>query len=196
MTKAINFAVFAALTEADPINVIANAFNAVKQSDVDVKTLSKRGKAKLLAVIHEIAAKGLEAQAQAAEAAAKIKADADAGNCGVMSAMTRQLDGATVKLKTSKPARAPKTAAPAEPKAPRVTIRTVSEGLLKEVAYIDNDNRPFGLAYDEILARVHTQFEGAKTTVACLRWYAVHMREAGVQLPHRPRVAPVTAKTE
>lgn len=193
MTKAINFAIFAALTEADPIATIANAYNAVKQSDIDTKTLSKRGKAKLLAVIHEAAAKGLEMQ-KAAEAAAADKA---AGNCGVMSMMTQALGNTTsMSPKTSKPARTPK-AQTGEAKAPRPTIRRVSEILLKEVAYHDDDGRPFGLAYDEILALVKQQFDGAKTTVACLRWYAVHMREAGVQLPHRPRVTPVApTKTE
>lgn len=181
---------YLALTEQSPIAEIAGAFNAVKTTELDVKTLAKRGKAKLLAFIHSESAVLLKA----IKAAEQVAADKAAGNCGVMSAMTRSLgDVAAKPVKNTKPARAPKTAAPAEEKAPRVTIRTVSEDLLKEVAYHDDDKRPFGLAYDEILARVHTQFEGAKTTVACLRWYAVHMRERGVQLPHRPRVAPAAA---
>jgi hypothetical protein len=42
------------------------------------------------------------------------------------------------------------------------------------------------LTYEEILLRCHAEFE-CSTTVACLRWYAVRMRERGEKLPPRPR---------
>ena len=42
------------------------------------------------------------------------------------------------------------------------------------------------LTYEEILERVIAEFECA-TSIACLRWYAVRMRERGEKLPARPR---------
>jgi DNA-binding protein HU-beta len=66
-------------------------------------------------------------------------------------------------------------------------IRVVAEQLLLEVVTHDEDKRPYGHSYEEILNRIRAQFEGAKTTVACLRWYAVHMRERGEKVPNRPR---------
>ena len=75
--------------------------------------------------------------------------------------------------------------------------RVVAEQLLLEVVPHDEDKRPYGHSYEEILNRIRAQFEGAKTTVACLRWYAVHMRERGEKVPNRPRAAPTaTAKKE
>lgn len=64
----------------------------------------------------------------------------------------------------------------------KVSIRSVAEALL--VKTTDGDN---GLSYEEILAEVKAQFPDAKTTVGCLRWYAAHMREAGVVIPKRAR---------
>lgn len=43
------------------------------------------------------------------------------------------------------------------------------------------------LTYEEILMQVYAEFECA-TSVACLRWYAVRMRERGEKVPQRPRV--------
>jgi len=60
----------------------------------------------------------------------------------------------------------------------------------------DEEKRPFGHPYEYILDRIREQFDGAKTTVACLRWYAVHMRERGERVPFRPRAVPVAKKAE
>jgi len=68
----------------------------------------------------------------------------------------------------------------------KISIRSVAEALLVKA------DGATGLSYDEILAAVKDQFPSAKTTVGCLRWYAAHMRDAGVVLPKRPRAT--TAK--
>lgn len=158
------------LTEQSNIADIAAVYNELKGTNTDVKTLAKRGKAKLLAQIDAL----LEAQAEK-------KAD-------------EQLD------RVEEPA---KPRAKREPKAPKEkkekgpVIRVVAEQLLLEVVTHDEDKRPYGHSYEEILNRIRAQFEGAKTTVACLRWYAVHMRERGEKVPNRPRATPTaTAKKE
>lgn len=63
----------------------------------------------------------------------------------------------------------------------KVSIRSVAEALLAKA------DGATGLSYDDILAAVKAEFPAAKTTVGCLRWYAAHMRDAGVVLPKRPR---------
>jgi hypothetical protein len=60
----------------------------------------------------------------------------------------------------------------------KISIRLVAEALLVKAE---------ALSYDDVLAAVKAQFPAAKTTVGCLRWYAAHMRDAGVILPKRPR---------
>lgn len=60
--------------------------------------------------------------------------------------------------------------------------------------------RSVGLAYDVILNTIHDMFPGSKTSVACLRWYSVKIREEasgyeGLRLPQRrPRVRPNRSK--
>lgn len=82
-------------------------------------------------------------------------------------------------------------------------IRELCETLLSTVAYHENkskdvgpDNqlkksskltRPVGMSFAEILDDVKATFPNANTSYACLRWYAVHMRHAGVTLPRRPK---------
>jgi hypothetical protein len=83
--------------------------------------------------------------------------------------------------------------APAEKKEKGPSIRSVAEHLLLEVVALDEDKRKVGHSYQTILEKISTQFPGAKTSVACLRWYAVHMRERGVMPPTRPRAKPVAA---
>ncbi len=65
----------------------------------------------------------------------------------------------------------------------KISIRSVAEALLVKV------NGDTGLTYDEVLAAVKAQFPSAKTTVGCLRWYAAHMRDAGVAVPKRARAS-------
>jgi len=75
------------------------------------------------------------------------------------------------------------------------TIRETSIALLCHVDHIDEkDNRSVGLLYNEIVDAVGQLFPESKTTVACLRWYAVKIRAEekgyeGLTLPQkRPRV--------
>lgn len=154
------------LTEQSNIADIAAVYNELKGTNTDVKTLAKRGKAKLLAQIDAL----LEAQAE------KKKAE----------------EQSTARAEEPK-ADEPKATKEKKEKGP--VIRVVAELLLLEVVTHDEDKRPYGHSYEEILNRIRAQFEGAKTTVACLRWYAVHMRERGEKVPNRPRATP-TATTK
>lgn len=185
------------LTEQSNIVDIAAVYNELKGTNTDAKTLAKRGKAKLLAQIDAMleakAEKEAEEQLNRVEEAPKVK---EAPKPDVMSHLVQQVEEA------NKPAEPTKVKAKREPKAPKEkkekgpVIRVVAEALLLEVVTHDEDKRPYGHSYDEILNRIHAQFEGAKTTVACLRWYAVHMRERGEKVPNRPRATPTTAKKE
>ncbi len=64
-----------------------------------------------------------------------------------------------------------------------VPIRQISEDALVEV----DPETGFGISYQAIIARVKTTYPDAETTVACLRWYAVRLREQGTKVPQRPR---------
>jgi FKBP-type peptidyl-prolyl cis-trans isomerase len=188
------------LTEQSNIADIAAVYNELKGTNTDVKTLAKRGKAKLLAQIDAL----LEAQAekkaeeQSAARAEEPKADEPPKTDGVNHFVQQMLQAADKKEEPAKPR------AKREPKAPKEkkekkgpVIRVVAEELLLEVVTHDEDKRPYGHSYEEILNRIRAQFEGAKTTAACLRWYAVHMRERGEKVPNRPRATPTaTAKKE
>lgn len=91
-------------------------------------------------------------------------------------------DRAAEEAVNAKPAKAERVAKPKGP-----TIRSVAERMLLEVVDRDPDGRPLGHPYSVILDAIREQFEGAKTSVACLRWYAVHMRADDVRVPLRPR---------
>lgn len=60
------------------------------------------------------------------------------------------------------------------------TIRECSEFLIRQA-----DDEGLGLPYKNILNIVLANFPKAKTSLACLRWYAGKMREAGETLPKR-----------
>lgn len=94
------------------------------------------------------------------------------------------------------PAPAKGKKAPKEPKEKKRSIRSVAEALLLEVVGIDADKRKVGRSYDDILQAIRAEFPDAKTTVACLRWYAVHMRANEVMPPNRPRAQPPKAEAE
>lgn len=81
-----------------------------------------------------------------------------------------------------------------KPKGP--TIRSVAEALLVEVVGHDVDGRPLSHSYEVILEKIREQFPNAKTTVACLRWYAVHMRAEEIRVPQRPRAQAATQDAE
>lgn len=152
------------LTNESAIADIAARYNELNGTTTDVKSLAKRGKAKLLAKIEELEA--VEAEREAAEEAAREAAEKAAA-------------------KASKSKKEPK---PKKEKGP--VIRHEAEKLLLEVVKHDEDGRPYGHSYEYILSTLLAQFVGAKTTVACLRWYAVHMRERGERVPNRPRANP------
>ncbi len=68
----------------------------------------------------------------------------------------------------------------------RPTIRALAEALLLEVAFTNEDERNVGLTYDVILERIHEAFPEGETSVKCLRWYAVKMKEDENVLPLMP----------
>ena len=78
----------------------------------------------------------------------------------------------------------------AKPRSGRL-VRVATEDLLLHVEHVQN-GRNVGLAYNEILRQIKSEFPEGKTSIACVRWYATHMRERGENLPIRPRSLPVT----
>lgn len=189
------------LTEQSNIADIAAVYNELKGTNTDVKTLAKRGKAKLLAQIDALleaqAEKKADEQLDRVEEPAKTEEPPKAD--GVNHLVQQMLQAADKKedVAPAKPRAKREPKAPKEKKEKGPVIRVVAEQLLLEVVTHDEDKRPYGHSYEEILNRIRAQFEGAKTTVACLRWYAVHMRERGEKVPNRPRATPTaTAKKE
>lgn len=187
------------LTEQSNIADIAAVYNELKGTNTDVKTLAKRGKAKLLAQIDALleaqAEKKADEQLDRVEEPAKTEEPPTAD--GVNHLVQQMLQAADKKEEPAKPRTKREPKAPKEKKEKGPVIRVVAEQLLLEVVTHDEDKRPYGHSYEEILNRICAQFEGAKTTVACLRWYAVHMRERGEKVPNRQRATPTaTAKKE
>lgn len=162
------------LTAESSIADIAARFNELNGSSTDVKTLAKRGKAKLLAQIEAMEAKLPPEEPKAEEPSAFAKS-------------LMQLGAKSEPTKSEKPKRVKKATTEKKEKGP--VIRVEAEKLLLEVVKVDDDKRPWGHSYEYILSTLLAQFEGAKTTVACLRWYAVHMRERGEKVPNRPRAS-------
>lgn len=60
------------------------------------------------------------------------------------------------------------------------TIREASEFML-----LERDEDGEGLPYKFILRCIHVNFPKAKTSIACLRWYANKMNQAGTVMPPR-----------
>lgn len=58
----------------------------------------------------------------------------------------------------------------------------------------DVDGRSIGLKYKEVLDIIHKEFPEASTSVACLRWYVVHLRmdanDLGIPWPDLPQIRP------
>jgi hypothetical protein len=58
----------------------------------------------------------------------------------------------------------------------------------------DVDGRSIGLKYKEVLDIIHGEFPEASTSVACLRWYVVHLRmdanDLGIPWPDLPQIRP------
>jgi len=103
----------------------------------------------------------------------------------------------------------------AKAKASALAVRTIRAAAIEHLChtafYEDYDKKPgpdntveesmegsrsVGLPYDEILRRLKEEFPKCKTSVACLRWYAVKIRVEehgyeGLRLPQRrPRAKP------
>lgn len=169
------------LTNESSIADIAARFNELNGSTTEVKTLAKRGKAKLLAQIEALEAKQPAPQAEPAVTEQPAEPS-------VVTSMVSAL----VSEPASKPAE-PDAKAKKEKKEKGPVIRVEAEKLLLEVVDHDEDKRPYGHTYEYVLNKLREMFPGAKTTVACLRWYAVHMRERGERVPNRRRAAPNTA---
>lgn len=181
------------VNEQSNIADIAARHNELSGKGADPKSLAKRGKAKLLEQI-----KSME-DAKAAAAAIELGAAPEAveeakEQPNGLAMLLKQMQDAKEKKASAKPKAEPKPKKEKKVKGP--VIRVVAEALLLEVTHKDEDGRPYGHAYDTILERIREQFDGAKTTVACLRWYAVHMRERGEKVPNRPRAQPAKAAKE
>lgn len=110
-----------------------------------------------------------------------------------------------------KPKKEPKAKAEPKPKKPKAEksdepVRTIKQASLELMCVVDfyenkttgerddgpnyTNARSVGLSYTEILRRLADEFPDAKTSVACLRWYAVKVRAGeryyeGYQLPQR-----------
>jgi len=179
------------LSNESNIADIAARHNELSGKEADPKSLAKRGKGKLLEQIAAMEAAQTEAAivelagTPTPELSEKIEKAKEEPNG--LSMLLKQMT--ETKDKAPK-AKAKKDKAPKEKKEKGPVIRQVAEGLLLEVVSHDEDKRPYGHSYETVLDRIHQQFEGAKTTVACLRWYAVHMRERGEKVPNRPRAQP------
>lgn len=174
------------VNENSTIAELAARHNFLSGVTRDVKTLAKRGRLKMLAQIREME-EALE-NAKAAEEASIPDESSEVVSASVFDQLTKPSVLEAAKQAAPKKAKAAKKDKVVKEKGP--SIRSVAEALLLEVTSHDDDGRPYGLTYDEILQTIRAQFEGAKTSVACLRWYAVHMRERGEKVPNRPRAQP------
>lgn len=177
------------LSNESNIADIAARHNELSGKGADPKSLAKRGKAKLLEQIAAMEADKTEAAivelagTPTPELSEKIEKAKEEPN-GLAMLLTQMTN------KASKPTKPKKEKAAKEKKEKGPVIRVVAEGLLLEVISKDEDGRPYGHSYETILDKIREQFDGAKTSVACLRWYAVHMRERGEKVPNRPRAQP------
>lgn len=174
---------------------VAARHNELSGKNADPKSLAKRGKAKLLEQIAAMEADKAAAEALALGAPAEKVEEAKEQPNGLAMLLKQMQDAKDKKDdKPAKPRKDKKEPKPKKEKGP--VIRVVAEALLLEVVSHDEDKRPYGHSYETILDSIRAQFDGAKTTVACLRWYAVHMRERGEKVPNRPRAQPAKQKEE
>jgi hypothetical protein len=167
-----------------------------KKTPLDLSTLKM---ATLVAMVNHLAGSEVATMktfSQRSKAVDRVLKLAEAG--GIHLEEVFDAEGAVI---PPKPVELPKPAAPAakdkpaekEKKVKGPSIRSVAEELLMEVVGVDENKRKVGHSYETILAKLQEQFQGAKTTVACLRWYAVHMRDRNVMPPNRPRAVPAKA---
>lgn len=173
------------LTTESPIADIIARFKQLTGSNADDKTLAKRGKAKLLATIEDLEANLDDGPAPTEEGEPDLSIGVDP---------EPQAEAAEESPAPKKPKKAKAPKEKKKKKGP--IIRAEAEKLLLKVVSYDEEKRPFGMPYEDILVELAKIFPGAKTTVACLRWYAVHMRERGEKVPARPRATPAKADTK
>lgn len=177
------------VNEQSSIADIAARHNELSGKGLDPKNLAKRGKTKLLEQIAAMEAEAAEKKALELGAAPEQVEQAKEQPNG-MAHLLKQMQDAQQKKDVKPPKQKAKDKPKKEKKEKGPVIRVVAEGLLLEVTHKDEDGRPYGHSYETVLERIREQFDGAKTTVACLRWYAVHMRERGEKVPNRPRAQP------
>lgn len=187
--------------EALNMQTLVSIHNAIADAPVTMKTFSQRSKA--IARIEKIASeKGIKLTDRFNDdGSVKVVKTVDLAPQGGEEASDEDkkpdgigsLIGQMMKAQ-DKPADTPKADKPTakrgekkEKKEKGPVIRVVAEQLLLEVVTHDEDKRPYGHSYETILNKIHEQFPEGKTSVACLRWYAVHMRERGERVPNRPR---------
>jgi hypothetical protein len=100
---------------------------------------------------------------------------------------------AILAAKTEKKAAKKAKSVKAEGTSDRGAIRRFVEAKLLETTGEDEDGRPVGHTYNDILEAVKEQFPEAATSLNCLRWYATKMNSANkktndkVVMPVRPK---------
>lgn len=103
----------------------------------------------------------------------------DPNNYKMPPAVKERLEPAATVKPDDKPAEKPKA------KSGRI-IRVACEELLMKVDF-EQGGKEYGLSYEDILAAIKAEFPNGKTSLACLRWYAVQLRERNEKVPNRPR---------
>lgn len=179
--------------------ILADLFNALGETDKDPKQLGKMGAVKLRAKVVALAE---EKEFDLADSAALSTLWAQGSLVKYRQAEAEAAAAKKAEEELAKKASAieekPAAVKPAakEPKVKGPTIRSVAEGLLQTVVAHDADGRALSYSYEEILSKVKEQFPNAKTTIACLRWYGVHMRGRDERVPLRPRAQPQKPKED
>lgn len=191
------------MIKLDELNMqaLVSIHNAIADKPVTMKTFSQRSKA--IERINRVAKeKGIKLSDLFEEDGRPKPKKTEPEATVEPVAASKGIDSFVGQLSGEKPALAPvaEQKRPAtrrekstEKKEKGPVIRVIAEALLLEVVTHDEDKRPYGHPYDVILDKIHEQFPEGKTSVACLRWYAVHMRERGERVPNRPRAKPTTA---
>lgn len=186
------------------MDVLVSMVNALG-GNVTMKTFSQRSKA--VERINKLAAeKGInieerfeadtgrwitDAEIEAKAEHARQQAAADAKAQAIIEEQAKEAKAPAEKPKKEKKVKEPKEVKPKQP-----SIRSVAEALILEVVGLDENKRKVGHSYETILAKIREQYPEAKTSIACLRWYAVHMRDRGVLPPSRPRAVPAKGEAE
>jgi hypothetical protein len=80
----------------------------------------------------------------------------------------------------------------------RDTIRDTSLALLCHIVETNEDDRSVGLPYKEIVEIIHELHDNSKTSIECLRWYAVKIRaeEEGYEGIRLPQIRPRNSKAK